>query len=484
MSTLLDDTRHLLDEAGLAFAGTTQGAECAALRGRLDEPLRVAIAGRVKAGKSTLLNALVGDGLAPTDADECTQIVTWYRAGPIPRVTVMPHGVPPRPAAYRQHAGALRVDLDGSPAEQIDRIVVDWPSTALTPFTLIDTPGLDSVHSGAVAASADTADAIVYLLRHLHSTDLAFLEAFTADPGAAPSPVQCIGVLARADELGVARPDAMTSAARVADRYRRDPRLRALCSTVVPVSALLAQAGATLTEADTTALAALAGAESAVVDDLLLDATSFAGSAPTDPGGIGADTRRQLLDRLGLFGVRLAVRSLRDDPTITAVALGRELVETSGLTEIRRLLTTQIAPRRDLLKARSALRLLADIVGRHPDQAARAIARRLEAVVAGAHELAEAGLLTALRSSGTDLTADEMDAAERVLGSAGTSTAARLGLDATTTPAALHAAALAELERWQRRHENPFTSPDAARAARVLVRTCESILRTTNSTAT
>ena len=39
---------------------------------RLDEPLRVAIAGKVKAGKSTLLNALVGEQVAPTDAGECT----------------------------------------------------------------------------------------------------------------------------------------------------------------------------------------------------------------------------------------------------------------------------------------------------------------------------------------------------------------------------------------------------------------------------
>ena len=45
---------------------------------RFDEPLRVAIAGKVKAGKSTLLNALVGESIAPTDAGECTRIVTWY----------------------------------------------------------------------------------------------------------------------------------------------------------------------------------------------------------------------------------------------------------------------------------------------------------------------------------------------------------------------------------------------------------------------
>ena len=51
---------------------------------RMDEPLRVAIAGKVKAGKSTLLNALVGEEIAPTDASECTKVITWYRDGPNP----------------------------------------------------------------------------------------------------------------------------------------------------------------------------------------------------------------------------------------------------------------------------------------------------------------------------------------------------------------------------------------------------------------
>ena len=57
---------------------------------RLDEPLRVAIAGKVKAGKSTLLNALVGEQVAPTDAGECTRVVTWYRDGATPRIVLHP----------------------------------------------------------------------------------------------------------------------------------------------------------------------------------------------------------------------------------------------------------------------------------------------------------------------------------------------------------------------------------------------------------
>lgn len=53
---------------------------------RLHEPLRIALAGAVKAGKSTLLNALVGQDIAPTDATECTRVVTWYRHGATPTV--------------------------------------------------------------------------------------------------------------------------------------------------------------------------------------------------------------------------------------------------------------------------------------------------------------------------------------------------------------------------------------------------------------
>ena len=44
---------------------------------RLAQPLRIAVAGMVKAGKSTLLNAIIGEEIAPTDTGECTSIVTW-----------------------------------------------------------------------------------------------------------------------------------------------------------------------------------------------------------------------------------------------------------------------------------------------------------------------------------------------------------------------------------------------------------------------
>ena len=71
--TLAETVSPLLDEAGRdQLRQSVDG---------LDDALSVAIAGRVKAGKSTLLNALVGESVAPTDAAECTKAVTWYTDG-------------------------------------------------------------------------------------------------------------------------------------------------------------------------------------------------------------------------------------------------------------------------------------------------------------------------------------------------------------------------------------------------------------------
>ncbi|MGH3589097.1 MAG: dynamin family protein, partial [Pseudonocardia sp.] len=82
---------------------------------RLDEPLRVAIAGKVKAGKSTLLNALVGEQIAPTDAGECTRVVTWYVDAQFPRVKMYPRGSDPQQLTINRSGGGLSFDLNGFP---------------------------------------------------------------------------------------------------------------------------------------------------------------------------------------------------------------------------------------------------------------------------------------------------------------------------------------------------------------------------------
>ena len=97
---------------------------------RLSQPLRLAIAGRVKAGKSTLLNALVGEELAPTDAGECTKLVTWYIGGHAARGDRGAQGRAARAAPVQPEGGALDVDL-GAPVDEFDHLEVSWPSSRL-----------------------------------------------------------------------------------------------------------------------------------------------------------------------------------------------------------------------------------------------------------------------------------------------------------------------------------------------------------------
>jgi hypothetical protein len=446
---------------------------------RLDEPLRVAIAGKVKAGKSTLLNALVGERVAPTDAGECTRVVTWYRDGPTPRIVMHPTGGDPVPLTVRRQDGALVIDLNGTPAEKLDRLVVDWPSQSLRVTTLVDTPGIASTStetSRRTVAFLDPddetpteADAVVYLMRHLHAADAAFLDAFRDRGVARATAVNTVAVISRADEIGGGRVDAMFSARGIAQRYRNDPTVRGLCQNVVAVAGLLAETGRTIRQTEYGALAELSRVDRERLEADLRSVDRFlAGTGEGPPAAV----RHALLQRFGIFGIRLATSLIRQGAR-TPAALADELVTRSGLRELQRVLHTQFTDRRDLLKARSALLAVESVVRPGRDQR---LAGEVERVLAGAHEFAELRLLSALRSGAVVLPRALAEEAELLLGDSGTAAATRLGLPPDTPAVQLRDAAFAALERWRRNAVNPMLRRAATDACFVLVRTCEGLL--------
>ncbi|MCD2188615.1 dynamin family protein [Actinomycetospora soli] len=467
---------------------------------RFDEPLRLAIAGKVKAGKSTLLNALVGEEIAATDAGECTRVVTWYSDGPSPRIVLHPRRGEPRPLrTHRDEHGGLVIDLDGTDPETVDRLMVDWPSAGLRTTALIDTPGIASLTVDAAGRAGEfltpedapgQADAVLYLMRHLHAADARFLESFHDRHVARATPVNTVAVLSRADEIGSGRLDALISARRIAGRYRTDEKLSTLCQTVVAVAGLLALTGRTLRQDEYLALRALAGVDPDVTEAMLLSADRFVAPPPSVvaalPDDVGGAGRAALLGRLGLFGIRTSLALLRQGTDAgappDAAALAAELVRRSGLDELREVLATQFAERRDLLKARSALLAVELVLRREPRPAATALATEVERVFASGHEFAELRLLAALRSRAVGLPPEVRDEAERLVGGAGTRTAVRLGLDPEADAATARAAAVEALQRWRRRATSPLSDRTTTDACGVVVRSIEGMLVSLTST--
>ena len=446
---------------------------------RLDEPLRVAIAGKVKAGKSTLLNALVGEAIAATDAGECTRVVTWYRDGRSPRIMAYPKGGSPAPLPVVRRDGELRIDLGDTPASQLDRLVVDWPARSLHAMTLIDTPGIASLSTDVshravqfLGPSDDTpseADAVIYLMRHLHVSDVDFLESFRDQGVARATAVNTVAVLSRADEIGAGRLDAMVSARGIAARHRSEPALRGLCQNVVAVAGLLAHTGRTLRNAEYASLHALSTLERPALDAALLSTDRFLAS---DLAESSVDTRRSLLHRFGLFGIRLSTTLIRQGASSPA-ALATELVDRSGLRDLQSVLHTQFSERHDVLKARSALLALQRIL---VTDSGRGLAGEVERLLTSTHDFTELRLLAALRSGEIALPQPLSEEAERLLGDTGITAPARLGLPTNTPAHVLRSTALSTLQRWRHHAENPILSHRAANACRTIIKTCERIL--------
>ena len=486
---LVDRVRALVQRAAASCTAVASKDRLDGLAERLDEPLRVAIAGKVKAGKSTLLNAIVGQELAPTDAGECTRIVTWYRDGVTYRVMSFLNDGTSEDAQFAHDSGALRVDLRGRRPDEVKRLVVDWPSASLKSITLIDTPGIASV-SIDIAEKArafligredepTASDAVLYLMRHLHATDVPSLEAFRDQQQAQSTPINAIAILSRADEIGVGKIESMATAERIAARYRTHPEVRRLCQTVVPVSGLIAQAGVVLREEQFASLLQIA--RLAVEDEaaLLLSTDRFlAGSAAIE---LDARTRETLLHDLGLFGIKVSVAVIRRGAAATAGKLSALLVQLSGLPRLRALLTSQFAERRDILKSHAALLVLSAILREGHLEDETDIARELERIEASAHEFAEIGLLNSLRSGGIVLSDESRDDAERLLGAFGNDIHSRASIATDVGDAELQACLQGAITRWQARAESPLASKDSVNAARVVVRTAEGLLAAASS---
>lgn len=484
---LVGEAAALYSDDAAHVAAAQRLEEC---RRRLDGPLRVALVGTVKAGKSTLLNALVGEEIAPTDATESTRVVTWFRHGSSPVVTVARRaggGVSVREEVpIRRRRGRLELDLGDLGAADIDHLEVQWPARMLELSTLVDTPGTSSLSKDVSARTtallippdeAPGVDAVLYLMRRLHDSDVRFLHQLQDAAGADGAPgrggIGVVGVLSRADEIGAGRLDAMSSAKDVARRLTTAPELTGLCHTVLPVAGLLALGARTLRQSEFSAFRTLAAVPREELQLALLSADRFARPEAALP--VDEAMRVQLAHRFGLFGIRMAVAMVRSG-IADSPALAAELTRRSGLDQLRHVLGVQFGDRSDQLKVHSALLNVRAVLARTPVPGQADVVAKVDTMLADTHGFVELRLLGRLPALRLGLPDAEVAELHQVLGGAGVGVAQRLGVDQDSSPELMRARAVASARGWRARAARPLADPTTVRACRAAQRSAEGVL--------
>ncbi len=331
-------------------------AELRGMRDRITEPLRVVVAGRLKSGKSTLVNALLGQRVAPTDVGECTRVVTWYRYGFPQRLEIR---LRDGSVVERSFSGDLLPnEFEGHTAE-IESLHVWLSNATLRAFSLIDTPGLASldtassdatkelltIEASSTAAAAD-ADALLFVLNSsLRSDELEVLEAFNRARQVSGSAANAIAVLTKADKVGDGTEPwnaATTLAKKLAER------LSDQVLDVVPLIGLLAETARTaaLDDGDIALLRQFAELPPSKRNRAFISGERFL-AAEVD---VTTEDRHRLLSLLDLFGIERATDLLQEG-SIGGARMSRELTVASGFNELQEALVHTFTQKSGALRA-------------------------------------------------------------------------------------------------------------------------------------
>jgi small GTP-binding protein len=217
-------SRLLLSRPDLAELG----GEVARAASDFDQPLLVTVMGEFSSGKSTFVNAFIGEDVAPTGVTPTTATINVVKYGRERGGRIIYRDGRAESLAWTELFERLP-GLDADAARQISLVEILLPLEQLARVHLVDTPGLNSIlpeHEQVARGFISRADAVVWLFAVQQAGKASEREALARlkDEG-----VRVLGVLNKVDQIDGKEKTALTR--------HVEKELGGLVEAVVPVSA-------------------------------------------------------------------------------------------------------------------------------------------------------------------------------------------------------------------------------------------------------
>ncbi len=336
------------------------------------QPCVVAVVGRVKVGKSTFVNALLGEDLAKVGTTETTATINYFTYGePNPKFPVRCHW---RGGKVTDESRAFLDGLQGNDVETlrradgIDHLQYFLPNHILKQITLVDTPGTGAVvdehqertaefmqlnnqlrdrHDRETRRLGDTADAVIYLVGQVAKvTDQAFLQEFAQTTGGRSSALNAIGILSKIELQPEILARRQELSAKIASQ------LKDSLNTVIPVAAGARRGLDRLLEDDRAGLKRMMTTLRRIPPDtleMLLDAEEFFCDLDFPDAPVGPAERRALLGDMK-WGVFTTIARVAADRELDLAGVVERLENTTGFRPLREILNRHFVERGHILR--------------------------------------------------------------------------------------------------------------------------------------